>query len=212
MSYSLIPFARLLHIQERGTRHSTSCCALTATWLQTIDQIQCRGADPLVAPHWIAHRWTWGWSTPSLPICVAVRRTELACGSLAAIAWEVAKTRGLQAARLQTIVAYNSQEMTSYADRWQERFDTAGGWIQGCYAYHVVVLASLEHDIALIWDPTSGVVQNVSDEWEAGRILAMKIVPDEGIDSEYALSRLKLVAHTSTRGRCDVVNGWLVSL
>ena len=77
------------------SHHGKLCCEIAREWVTSTDFSSRAGGDIFAGPRWLRNTFTWGGSTYPIYWCEAVRKQNLDCGTLAALAHEVFTMRGV---------------------------------------------------------------------------------------------------------------------
>jgi hypothetical protein len=163
------------------SHHGKMCCEIAREWITSTDFSSLGGGDLLAGPRWLRHVFKWGGSTYPIHWCEAVKKKELDCGALAALAHEVFTIRGVKSYRAQLVQRYSRVATESWTHSWKES-GASMRWVNDDVIYHEGCAVEVRDGEVKVWDASAG--------WW--------IDPKTG-DGYGALLAIRLTAATETR-------------
>lgn len=141
--------------------------------------------------------WSWGANPWPIHWCELVKRNEIDCGALAAIARAVIASRGQSTASVQLVQRYSSDDTGHWESCWARR-GLVADWLDEDIIYHEAVAVLGPSGTVRIWDPTDTAWLEPISPSAYGGILAVRILADPP------------VAESLRWGASDVlVGGWI---
>ena len=156
--------------------HGGQCCDVAGGWFRSMARAAANEFDPHPWP--VASRWPWGPTRWPLYWCEAVIAKELDCGALAALSAVALSEAGRETLRVQLLQRFSREFTEHWERRWRATPDSQP-WIWGDLAYHEVVGLKAGESLRL-WNPTESCWITASAQPQTGRILAMRVLPNEG--------------------------------
>src|SRR5215212_9038375 len=96
------------------SHHGAQCCEASREWLLAMDISELGGESIYTGPRWLKRLFSWGASEFPIYWCEAVRKSQLDCGALAALAYELFRARGVASMRVQMVQKFSERSI----DQW----------------------------------------------------------------------------------------------
>jgi hypothetical protein len=132
--------------------HGKSCCSMARFWLVALDRSRSFRDGGWHPPTWLRARYSWGAMRWPVHWCDVPAATDLDCGSLAALATALFRSRGEVAGSVQLILRYPRWATAGWAAMWL-RSDLLPTWIHDNLCYHEATVVVRNRQVT-IWDPT----------------------------------------------------------
>ncbi|MEP7214263.1 MAG: hypothetical protein ABI791_14385 [Acidobacteriota bacterium] len=137
------------------SHHSKLCCEIARQWITSTD-FSCRaGGDVLAGPRWLRNTFKWGGTTYPIYWCDAVRKHNLDCGTLAALAHEVFTMRGVKSFRAQFVQRFSRLATESWRHSWKSS-GASMQWVNGALIYHEGCGVEIRTGEIKVWDASAG--------------------------------------------------------
>jgi hypothetical protein len=162
-----LPHSRISH-------HGGVCCERAKEWFLAMDWSMLAGNSPLTGPRWIRQQYNWGPSTHPIHWCEAVKQKSLDCGSLAALAYEAFRARGVKAFPVQLVQQYSIEATDHWGNKWNAN-ETSTHWINKDVIYHEGCAVVLADNSIKIWDASAAWWMNPAQVEGYGSLLALCI-------------------------------------
>lgn len=158
------------------SHHGKMCCEIAREWLTATDYSELANDGGVsTGPRWLRQKFNWGASAFPIFWCEAVRKKTLDCGALAALAFEVFKTRGVKSYRVQMVQRFSDVA----ANQWENSWNLDGEplrWTNGELIYHEGCAISPNSDGEIkIWDASAGWWINPASKDGYGALLAVRL-------------------------------------
>ncbi len=180
------------------SHHGKSCCNRALCWLTSLDRARSYNSGNFDPPVWLRRQY--GWAPHKWPIfwCQVPLAEDLDCGSLAAVATELFRARGLNALQVQLALQYPSEAIEVWRETWRSSLGHAA-WISDSVCYHEACALPGQNDIE-IWDPTESrwISPVATMQQRYGNLIAMRIF---GNESE---KPLQFAHHRLERGKWTI--------
>ena len=156
------------------SHHGALCCEIAREWLTSTDYSELGGSSPLTGPRWLRQKFKWGASTFPIFWCEAVRKHTLDCGALAALAFEIFKTRGIKSCRVQMVQRFSDVATSQWENSWNLNGEPLA-WTNNDLIYHEGCAISLDNDEIKIWDASAGWWVDPNSKDGYGALLAVRL-------------------------------------
>ena len=155
------------------SHHGAECCEASREWLLAMDFSELGGESIFTGPRWLKRLYTWGASSFPIYWCDAVRKDQLDCGALAALAYEIFRARGVKTMRVQMVQRFSERSVEQWRAHWGGDADLS--WTAGDVIYHEGCAIFSGSGKLKIWDSSAGwwITAPVSNGY--GSLLAVRI-------------------------------------
>jgi hypothetical protein len=156
------------------SHHGKLCCDIAREWVTSNDFSELNGASILTGPRWLRQKFSWGASSFPIYWCEAVQKKTLDCGALAALSYEVFRSRGIKALRVQMVQRFSEVSTFQWANSWSDG-SAPLKWTKNDLIYHEGCAIVVANNDIKIWDSSTGwwIDPKTSDGY--GSLLALRI-------------------------------------
>ena len=155
------------------SHHGAFCCESSREWLLAMDFSELGGESLFTGPRWLKKLFTWGASEFPIYWCEAVKKENLDCGALAAMAYEIFRARGVKTLRAQMVQRFSKRSI----EQWREHWGSAGQlqWTADDVIYHEGCAVVTRSGELKIWDSSAGwwIEPSATDGY--GALLALRV-------------------------------------
>ena len=137
------------------SHHGKLCCEIAREWVTSTDFSSRAGGDIFAGPRWLRNTFKWGGSTYPIYWCEAVRKQNLDCGTLAALAHEVFTMRGVKSFRAQFVQRFSRLATESWRHSWKGS-GASMQWVNGDLIYHEGCAVEVRAGEVKMWDASAG--------------------------------------------------------
>jgi hypothetical protein len=155
------------------SHHGAQCCEASREWLLAMDISELGGESVYAGPRWLKKLFSWGASEFPIYWCEAVRKDQLDCGALAALAYELFRARGVATMRVQMVQKFTERSIDQWKAHWGSDADL--NWTASNVIYHEGCAIFTGSGELKIWDSSAGWWVEPSATSGYGALLALRI-------------------------------------
>ena len=137
------------------SHHGKLCCEIAREWLIANDHSELSGEPIYTGPRWLRQKFNWGASLFPIFWCEAVRKKDLDCGAIAALAHEVFTARGVKTYRVQLVQKFSEVATNQWSNSWNINNEPLP-WVEDDLIYHEGVAIETNDKKIKVWDASAG--------------------------------------------------------